>query len=82
VAALHASHNLKINFNCMKWDLTGVPLTADPSACAIPGSRNLMTLDKAIQALKPDAFGKEEALNAQKQASSDIKEAGLENAKN
>lgn len=82
VAALHASQNLGLNFNCMKWDLTGVPLTADPSACAVPGSRNIMTLSKAIQALKPDAFGKEEALTAQKQAYNDLKDAGLGNSKN
>ena len=41
-----------------------------------------MSLSKAIQALKPDAFGKEEAANAQKQAFIDLKEAGLENSKN
>src|SRR3981189_3397895 len=23
VAALHVSHNLKIKFNCLKWDMTG-----------------------------------------------------------
>jgi len=23
VAALHVSHNLKIKFNCLKWDVTG-----------------------------------------------------------
>lgn len=78
VAALHASNNLGLNFNCLKWDLTGVPLTADPSSCAAPGSGNIMTLSKAIQALKPDAYGKDEAMNAQKQAHDDLKEGGLE----
>src|SRR6266849_2463095 len=24
VAALHVSHNLKIKFNCLKWDVTGL----------------------------------------------------------
>lgn len=81
VAALHASQNLGLNFNCMKWDLTGVPLTADPSSCAIPGSRNIMSLSKAIQALKPDAFGKEEAITAEKQALNDLKDAGLGNSR-
>lgn len=75
VAALHASHNLNINFDCMKWDMTGVPLTAEPS-CPTPGSRNLMPLSKAIQALKPDAYGIDEALNAQKQAYEDLKDSG------
>ena len=78
VAALHASHNVGINFNCMKWDLTGVPLTADPASCPTPGSRNFMTLSKAIQALKPEAFGKEEAIIAEKQAHDDLKEVGFD----
>lgn len=33
-----------------------------------------MTLSKAIQALKPAAFGKEEAVIAQKQAQDDLKQ--------
>jgi hypothetical protein len=33
VAALHVSHNLKIKFNCLKWDVTGTqPVKGNVSA--------------------------------------------------
>src|SRR5260370_25133046 len=38
LAAIHASHNAKVNFTCLKWDMTGVQPKADVSSCGTPGS--------------------------------------------
>lgn len=75
IAAIHASHNLGLNFDCLKWDLTGVKPSGKISSCPGPGDGSAMSLGKAIHALKPDANAKAEAKNAQKQAHDDIKEA-------
>lgn len=75
VASLHASHNLKLNFNCMKWDLTGVQAPARNSACKAPPNGKGMSLSKAIHELKPDANARAEAKYAEKQAQGDIKAA-------
>ncbi len=40
VAALHVSHNLKIKFNCLKWDVTGVQPGNNVSSCSAPGNRS------------------------------------------
>ena len=76
VAALHVSHNLKIKFNCLKWDVTGTqPLKGNVSACTAPDGGKPLSLSKAIQTLKPDADGKAEAKSAQRRAQEDIKDA-------
>jgi hypothetical protein len=76
VAALHASQNTGIRFDCLKWDLTGIQTSADMSACKGPESDKRMSLAKAIELNKPDADGKAEAKNAEKQAQADLKDAG------
>ena len=76
VAGLHASHNLDIGWNCLKWDLTGVPTGADMSVCKGPESDKAWSLEKAIHAVKPDADAKAEAKGAEKQAQADLKEVG------
>lgn len=76
VAALHASHNLGISWNCLKWDVTGIQTGADMSACKGPESDKAWSLEKSIHALKPDADAKAEAKNAEKQAEADLKESG------
>src|SRR5208282_5419922 len=55
VAALHASKNLGVDFNCMKSNLTGVQTGADMSACKGSAGDKAMSLSKAIHAMKPDA---------------------------
>jgi hypothetical protein len=76
VAALHVSHNLKIKFNCLKWDMTGVqPVSGNVSSCSAPDRGKGLSLVKAIQSLKPDADAKAEAKNAERRAQEDIKDA-------
>lgn len=73
VAALHASKNLGLDFNCLKSNLTGVQTSADMSSCQGAAGDKAMTLNKAIRAMKPDADAKTEAKNAEKQAKDDLK---------
>lgn len=76
VTALHVSHNLGLDFNCLKSNVTGVQTSADMSGCkGTPGTK-VMSLHSAIRAMKPEANAKAEAKNAQKQAIEDLKQAG------
>jgi hypothetical protein len=76
VAALHVSHNLKIKFNCLKWDVTGTqPVKGNISACSAPEGGKPLSLSQAIQTLKPDADAKAEAKSAERRAQEDIKDA-------
>ena len=76
VAALHVSHNLKIKFNCLKWDMTGVqPVNGSVASCTAPDHTKGMNLSRAIQSLKPDADAKAEAKTAERRAQEDIKDA-------
>ncbi len=76
VAALHVSHNLKIKFNCLKWDLTAVqPAPGNVSSCTAPEGGKALGLSKAIHTLKPDADAKTEARTAERRAREDIKDA-------
>ena len=74
VASLHVSQNLKVKFNCLKWDMTSIQPSGDIKSCQAPGKA--MTLHKAIRTLKPDADAKAEANNAERRAREDIKDAG------
>src|SRR5580704_4407906 len=76
VAALHASKNEGLDFNCLKSNLTGVQTSADMSSCKGPAGDKAMTLSKAIHAMKPDADAKTETKTAEKQAKDDLKAAG------
>src|SRR5437868_12258896 len=68
VTALHVSHNLKIKFSCLKWDLTAVQPSGNISACKAPDSGKAIGLTKAIQVLKPSADAKAEAKSAERRA--------------
>jgi hypothetical protein len=73
VAAIHVSHNLKnVNFNCLKWDMTGVAAPSGTSCPSGTGSK-IMGLGQSIQQLDPQANAKSEASTAKKQASQDLK---------
>jgi hypothetical protein len=76
LAALHASHSLALDFNCVKSDTTGVRTGADMSACKEPNGDKGVSLSKTIQLLKPAADAKAEAKNAERQANEDLKETG------
>ena len=76
LAALHASHSLALDFNCVKSDMTGVQTGADMSSCKEPKGDKGASLSKTIQLLKPGADAKAEAKNAERQASEDLKESG------
>ncbi len=75
VAALHVSRNLKIKFNCLKWDLTAARPNGDVKSCEAPPRDRALTLNKAIRMLKPDADAKAEAKSAERRAREVIKDA-------
>jgi hypothetical protein len=76
MAAIHVSHNLKVPFDCFKWDMTGI---AAPSGTTCPAgtgsSTSKLSLGKTIQALVPTANSKTEGKTATTEADADIKEA-------
>jgi hypothetical protein len=75
VAALHASKNVGLDFNCLKSNLTGVQTSADMSGCKGPAGDKSISLVKAIHAMKPDADAKGAAKTAEKQAKDDLKDS-------
>jgi hypothetical protein len=75
VAALHASKNVGLDFNCLKSNLTGVQTSADMSSCKGSAGEKSMSLSKAIHAMKPDADAKGAAKTAEKQAKDDLKDS-------
>lgn len=75
VAGLHVSRNLKIKFNCLKWDMTGMKPAGDIKSCEAPSREKGMSLSRAIRELKPDADARTEAKNAERRAREDIKDA-------
>jgi len=75
ISTLRASHSLKIDFSCLKWDVTGIKPSSVPDSCAGPSDGKAMSLKNAIELLKPDADAKTEATNAVNTAQNDIKDA-------
>ncbi len=75
IAAIHVSHNRKVPFGCLDWDVTGVKPAApiDTTNCTAPSGA--MSLGKAIQTLDPNANAKAEAKKANKEADTEIKHA-------
>lgn len=74
VAAIHAAHTTRINFDCLKWAMTNVPPETS-SSCGPPPNDKPLDLAKAIHFLKPDADADSEAKTAQRQARDDIADA-------
>src|SRR5216684_6791190 len=58
LAALHASHNLGLEFNCLRASVTGVLTNADVSGCKGAGGEKAQSLHKAIHLLNPGADAK------------------------
>lgn len=76
LAVLHASHNLGVNFYCLRANVTGVNTSADVSGCKAADGEKAQTLNKAIHQLKPDANAKQAAKDAVQQANDDLKGIG------
>lgn len=76
LAALHASHNLNLNFTCLSAAMTGVHTNADVSGCKVADSEKALPLMKAIRAMNPDVDAKGGAKNAEQQAKDDLKDLG------
>jgi hypothetical protein len=76
LAALHASHNLAVDFNCLRADATGVHTSADVSGCKAADGEKAEGLSKAIHQLKPDANAKQATKEAEQQAKDDLKRIG------
>lgn len=75
VAALRVSHNLRIDFSCLKWDVTGFKPAPVSDSCAGPAGGRAMSLYRAIDLLKPEAEARHEASDAIQQARNEIKDA-------
>jgi hypothetical protein len=76
LAALHASHNLGVNFNCLRADVTGVHTSANLSGCKVADGEKAQSLNKAIRQQKPDANSKQATKEAEQQAKDDLKRIG------
>jgi hypothetical protein len=76
LAALHASHNLGVDFNCLRANVTGVHSSADVSGCKVADGEKAQGLNKAIHQLKPDANAKQATKDAEQQAKDDLKGIG------
>jgi len=75
VASLRVSHTLKIDFSCLKWDVTGVKPKPVSDSCAGPVGGKAMSLERSVDLLKPDSNAKTEAKEALRKARQDIKDA-------
>ncbi|MGA8305863.1 MAG: hypothetical protein WB723_09315 [Candidatus Acidiferrales bacterium] len=76
LATLHASHNLGVDFNCLRAGVTGVHTSADVSGCKVADGEKAQGLNKAIHQLKPDANAKQATKDAEQQAQDDLKGIG------
>ena len=76
LAALHASHNLSLNFTCLSAAVTGVHTNADVSACKVADGEKALPLNKAIRAMNPEADAKGATKNAEQQAKDDLSNLG------
>ncbi len=76
LAALHASHNLGLNFECVKSNVTGVRVGGDTSSCRMPEGDKPLSLAKTIKLLKSDANAKASAKDAETIAKEELRDAG------
>jgi hypothetical protein len=75
VAVLRISHDLKLEFACLKWDVTGVKPASVSDSCAGPSDGKAMSLRNSIALLAPAADAKSVADDALKTAHDDVKDA-------
>jgi hypothetical protein len=76
LAALHASRNLGLDFNCLRASVTGVHSGADMSGCKAADGEKALSLNKAIHLLNSGADAKGAVKNAEQQAKDDLKDLG------
>ncbi|MFZ3334007.1 MAG: hypothetical protein WA197_25475 [Candidatus Acidiferrales bacterium] len=76
LTALHASHNLGLDFNCVRADSTGVHTSADVSGCKVADGEKAQGLSTAIHQLKPDVNAKQATKEAEQEAKDDLKGIG------
>jgi len=76
LAVLHASHNLGVDFQCLRAEVTGVHISADMSGCKVADGEKPQTLNKAIHQLKPDVNAKQATKDAEQQGKDDLKGIG------
>jgi hypothetical protein len=76
LAVLHASHNIGVDFNCLRAGVTGVHTSVDLSGCKVPDGEKALALTKAIHQLKPEVNAKEQTKSAEEQAKDDLKDLG------
>jgi hypothetical protein len=76
LASLHASHNLGVEFNCLRAKVTGVQTNTDLSGCKGSIGDKAQSLNKAIHQLNPSADAKGATKNAEQQAKDDLKDLG------
>src|SRR5438445_11158060 len=77
LAALHASHNVGLNFECLKSNVTGVRVRMDTSSCRMPAGGKAWMLAQTIKIVKPDADAKGAAKDAETVAKQEMAEAGV-----
>jgi hypothetical protein len=75
VAALHAGHNLDVEFNCLKSMITGVQASVSISSCKNVTDGKPMGLNKAIHTIKPDVDAGSAAKKAEEQGRDDLMQA-------
>lgn len=75
VAVLRLSISLPAEFSCLKWNVTGVKPKPVADSCAGPASGKAMSLDKAVDLLKPGPEARAATQTALKKAHDDIKDA-------
>ena len=70
--ALHASHNLGLDFACVRSNVTGIKTEGDASGCKMAESDKPQSLSKTIKLLKPEADVKGATKDAESQAKEDL----------
>ena len=76
LVALHASHNLGLEFNCLRANVTGVHTNVDLSSCKGSIGDKAQSLNKAIHEMSPGADAKGATKNAEQQAKDDLRDLG------
>src|SRR5437016_718023 len=76
LAALHASRNLGLQFNCLRANVTGVHTNVDLSSCKGSIGDKAQSLNKAIHEMSPGADAKGATKNAEQQAKDDLRDLG------
>ncbi len=76
LVALHASHNLGLEFNCLRANMTGVHSNVDLSSCKGSIGDKAQSLNKAIHEMNPNVDAKGATKNAEQQAKDDLRDLG------